>query len=196
MSHRAPPHPRRRSIACAPARASRGCPRADHVRRALPAAAAGRPRYGHGGADPAGAAGRRGERRGVARRLPLPSRAAVAFSFFFTLPYESFRIQSGTSVAALLVYVCVSLLFAVLVARLGEARALANRRARNASLLGSAAVEMIRQDRPEPPLRSALHDLVEVLELTGRLPRAPECARRAGRARERGGERGARTAAR
>jgi two-component system sensor histidine kinase KdpD len=93
--------------------------------------------------------------------------SGLAFSFFFTQPYESFRIQSDASVAALLVYVCVSLVFAVLIARLREARALAHRRARNASLLGSLAVEMIRQDRLEPPLRSALHDLVEALELRG-----------------------------
>ena len=55
----------------------------------------------------------------------------------------------------------------MLAARLRDARALANRRARNASLLGSVAVEMIRQSKLEPPLRSALHDLVEALELRG-----------------------------
>ncbi len=93
--------------------------------------------------------------------------SGLAFSFFFTQPYQSFRIESDASVAALLVYVCISLVFAVLAARLREARALANRRARNASLLGSVAVEMIRQSRLEPPLRSALHDLVEALELRG-----------------------------
>jgi two-component system sensor histidine kinase KdpD len=93
--------------------------------------------------------------------------SGFAFSFFFTRPYESFRIETDASIAALLVYVCVALLFAVLAARLREARALATRRARNASLLGSVAVEMIRQDRLEPPLRSALHDLVEALELRG-----------------------------
>jgi two-component system sensor histidine kinase KdpD len=93
--------------------------------------------------------------------------SGLAFNFFFTQPYQSFRIESDASVAALVVYVCISLVFAVLAARLREARALANRRARNASLLGSVAVEMIRQSKLEPPLRSALHDLVEALELRG-----------------------------
>jgi two-component system sensor histidine kinase KdpD len=90
--------------------------------------------------------------------------SGLAFNFFFTRPYESFRIASSTSVAALVVYVCVALTLAILAARLRDARALANRRARNASLL---AVEMIRQSKLEPPLRSALHDLVEALELRG-----------------------------
>jgi two-component system sensor histidine kinase KdpD len=93
--------------------------------------------------------------------------SGFAFSFFFTRPYESFRVETDASVAALLAYVCVALLFAILAARLREAHALANRRARNASMLGAVAVEMIRQDRLEPPLRSALHDLVEALELRG-----------------------------
>jgi two-component system sensor histidine kinase KdpD len=93
--------------------------------------------------------------------------SGLAFNFFFTTPYQSFRIESDASVSALVIYVCVSLVFAVLAARLRDARALANRRARNAALLGSLAVEMIRQSKLEPPLRSALHDLVEVLELRG-----------------------------
>jgi two-component system sensor histidine kinase KdpD len=93
--------------------------------------------------------------------------SAVAFNFFFTQPYQSFRVESSASVAALVVYLFIAVTLAVLAARLREARALANRRARNASLLGGLAVEMIRQSKLEPPLRSALHDLVEALELRG-----------------------------
>ena len=93
--------------------------------------------------------------------------SAGAFNFFFTHPYLSFRVESSASIAALIVYLFVAVTLAVLAARLREARALANRRARNASLLGGLAVEMIRQSKLEPPLRSALHDLVEALELRG-----------------------------
>jgi two-component system, OmpR family, sensor histidine kinase KdpD len=93
--------------------------------------------------------------------------SAGAFNFFFTHPYNSFRIESSASIAALIVYVFMALVLAILSTRLRDARALANRRARNASLLGGLAVEMIRQSKLEPPLRSALHDLVEALELRG-----------------------------
>jgi two-component system sensor histidine kinase KdpD len=92
---------------------------------------------------------------------------AGAFNFFFTHPYNSFRIQSSASVAALVVYLVVAITLAILASRLRDARALASRRARNASLLGGLAVEMIRQSKLEPPLRSALHDLVEALDLRG-----------------------------
>jgi two-component system, OmpR family, sensor histidine kinase KdpD len=93
--------------------------------------------------------------------------SAGAFNFFFTEPYNSFRVASSASIAALVVYMFMAVTLAVLAARLREARSLANRRARNASLLGGLAVEMIRQSKLEPPLRSALRDLVEALELRG-----------------------------
>jgi two-component system sensor histidine kinase KdpD len=93
--------------------------------------------------------------------------SAGAFNFFFTHPYDSFRIESSASITAFVVYMFIAVTLAVLASRLREARSLANRRARNASLLGGLAVEMIRQSKLEPPLRSALHDLVEALELRG-----------------------------
>jgi two-component system sensor histidine kinase KdpD len=93
--------------------------------------------------------------------------SAGAFNFFFTHPYNSFRIQSSASITAFVVYMFMAVTLAVLASRLRDARSLANRRARNASLLGSLAVEMIRQSKLEPPLRSALHDLVEALDLRG-----------------------------
>jgi two-component system, OmpR family, sensor histidine kinase KdpD len=93
--------------------------------------------------------------------------SGLAFNFFFTHPYLSFRIESSASIAAFVVYALIAVTLAVLATRLRDARALANRRARNASLLGGLAVEMIRQSKLEPPLRSALHDLVEALELRG-----------------------------
>jgi two-component system sensor histidine kinase KdpD len=104
---------------------------------------------------------------GIALGTGAAVASALAFNFFFTRPYESFRVESSTSVAAVVVYVLLALTLALLTARLREARSLAVRRARNASLLGSLAVEMIRQSRLEPPLRSALHDLVETLDLRG-----------------------------
>ncbi len=93
--------------------------------------------------------------------------SAGAFNFFFTKPYNSLRIESSASIAALVVYMFMAVTLSILAARLRDARRLANRRARNASLLGGLAVEMIRQSKLEPPLRSALHDLVEALELRG-----------------------------
>jgi two-component system sensor histidine kinase KdpD len=93
--------------------------------------------------------------------------SAGAFNFFFTKPYDSLRIESSASIAAFVVYMFMAVTLSILAARLRDARRLANRRARNASLLGGLAVEMIRQRNLEPPLRSALHDLVEALELRG-----------------------------
>ena len=122
--------------------------------------------------------------------------SAGAFNFFFTHPYYSFRIENSASIAALIVYIFMAVTLAILASRLRDARALANRRARNASLLGGLAVEMIRQSKLEPPLRSALHDLVEALDLRGRPPRDHERARRARRGRQRRRQRGARARAR
>ncbi|MEO9176630.1 MAG: DUF4118 domain-containing protein, partial [Gaiellales bacterium] len=70
--------------------------------------------------------------------------SAGAFNFFFTHPYNSLRIESSASIAAFVVYMFMAVTLAVLASRLRAARSLANRRARNASLLGSLAVEMIR----------------------------------------------------
>lgn len=96
----------------------------------------------------------------------------LAFNFFFTRPYNSPQISSSASIAAFVVYVTVALILAVLAARVREARALADRRARDATLLQSLTVEMIRNAQLVPTLRSGLVELVGALGLRGATLRA------------------------
>ena len=77
--------------------------------------------------------------------------SALAFNFLFTQPYNSFRIESSASIAAFVVYMFMSVTLAILAARLRDARALANRRARNASLLGEPEVRQRLADLGFPP---------------------------------------------
>jgi two-component system sensor histidine kinase KdpD len=91
----------------------------------------------------------------------------LAFNFFFTQPYDSPRIESPSSVAAFVIYLVVAVIVAAAVARTREARMLADRRARDATLLQSVTVELIRNAQLVPTLRSALAGLVDALALAG-----------------------------
>jgi two-component system, OmpR family, sensor histidine kinase KdpD len=103
---------------------------------------------------------------------PVPAAlAAIAtglvFNFNFTHPYDSPRIESNASVAALAVYVVVALALSVLASRVREARALADRRAAAATLLQAVTVGLIRSDRLATTLRAGLDELVGVLQVRG-----------------------------
>ncbi len=91
----------------------------------------------------------------------------MAFNFFFTQPYDSPRIESPSSIAAFFVYLVVAVIVAAAVARMRDARVLADRRARDATLLQSLTVELIRNAQLVPTLRSALAGLVDALVLDG-----------------------------
>jgi two-component system sensor histidine kinase KdpD len=91
----------------------------------------------------------------------------LAFNFFFTQPYDSPRIESPSSVAAFVVYLVVAVLVAGAVARTRAAWTVADRRARDATLLQSVTVELIRNAQLVPTLRSALAELVDALALRG-----------------------------
>jgi two-component system sensor histidine kinase KdpD len=96
----------------------------------------------------------------------------LVFNFFFTRPYNSPRIASTASVAAFVVYVVVALIVAVAAARVRTARALADRRAADATLMQTVTVELIRNAQLVPTLRSALAELVDALSLAGALLQA------------------------
>ena len=91
----------------------------------------------------------------------------LTFNFFFTHPYESPEIQSTASVAAFAVYLVVALAASVMVARVRDARALADRRATDATLLQALTVELIQNAEPAVTLRSALVELTGSLALRG-----------------------------
>ena len=69
--------------------------------------------------------------------------SALAFDVFFTQPYYSPRIASGDSVAAFVAYLVVAVTVSVIVARLREARALADRRLAEAELLQALTEELV-----------------------------------------------------
>lgn len=93
--------------------------------------------------------------------------SGVAFNFFFTEPYHSPAISSTASVAAFVIYLVIAVLGAVIVARLREARALADRRAADATLLQALTVELIQNAEAAVTLRSALVQLTDGLGLHG-----------------------------
>jgi two-component system, OmpR family, sensor histidine kinase KdpD len=96
----------------------------------------------------------------------------LVFNFFFTQPYNSPRIASSASIAAFFVYVVVALIVALAAARMRAARALADRRAADATLMQTVTVELIRNAQLVPTLRSALAELVDALHLRGALLQA------------------------
>jgi two-component system, OmpR family, sensor histidine kinase KdpD len=106
-------------------------------------------------------------RAGLAASLAAALVSALVFNFFFTRPYQSFRIEQDESVAAFAVYLVVAAVVALVVNRARTAQLLAARRAAYASLLGSLSTQAMHGVRLEPTLRSALHELVRVLPLRG-----------------------------
>jgi two-component system sensor histidine kinase KdpD len=93
--------------------------------------------------------------------------SGLAFNFFFTRPYHSPTIESTASIAAFVVYLAVAISASVVFARLREARALANRRAADATLMQALTIELIQNAEASVTLRSALVQLCETLELRG-----------------------------
>jgi len=93
--------------------------------------------------------------------------SGLAFNFFFTQPYHSPTIESTASIAAFVIYLVVAIGAAVMVARLREARELADRRAADATLLQALTVELIQNAEAGVTLRSALGRLTDSLGLDG-----------------------------
>jgi two-component system sensor histidine kinase KdpD len=93
--------------------------------------------------------------------------SGLVFNFFFTHPYHSPKISSTASVAAFIVYLVIALAGAVIVARLRSARALADRRAADATLLQALTIELIQNAEASVTLRSALVQLTDALGLRG-----------------------------
>jgi two-component system sensor histidine kinase KdpD len=104
---------------------------------------------------------------GLATGLAGAVLGSLAFNFFFTEPYYSFRIDDEESIAAFAVYLGVAAVLALVVDRLREAERLAARRARDLALLQDATTEMIRNPHLESTLRSALRRVVEGQALLG-----------------------------
>jgi two-component system sensor histidine kinase KdpD len=94
--------------------------------------------------------------------------SAMAFNYFFTTPYYSFRIDSDTSIAAFLTYAIMSMLTAGMLNRLITQREHSDARAREAVLLRDLTLDLASQSTwLEPPVRSALADLHRALALDG-----------------------------
>ena len=93
--------------------------------------------------------------------------SGLVFNFFFTHPYNSPRVASSASVAALIVYVVVGMTLAILASRLRDARDAATMRAREAMLLQRLTVDLIAADQTAPVLGEATDALVEALSLHG-----------------------------
>src|SRR5262249_51775242 len=99
--------------------------------------------------------------------LALAVVTALVFNFFFTQPYESFRIEDSASVAAFVVYVLVATTMSAVVSRLRAARRPAEQRTRDTVLLQELTVELIRHQELAPTVRSTLRAVVEGLDLRG-----------------------------
>lgn len=92
---------------------------------------------------------------------------AVAFNFFFTEPYNSPRIAADESVAAFIVYLVVAAALAVAVSASRTSSRDSRRRARTLEMLETLSEGLLRGPRLDPALRSALHELVRLVPLTG-----------------------------
>lgn len=94
--------------------------------------------------------------------------SALTFNYFFTEPYDTLIIASDASVAAFIVYLGIAVAFGVVTHRLRAATDTSDRRAAEATLVRDLTIDLVRQSVwLEPPIASALADLVRALDLRG-----------------------------
>jgi two-component system sensor histidine kinase KdpD len=91
----------------------------------------------------------------------------MAFNLLFTEPYGSPRISRDESVAAFVVYLAVAAVLAVTLSALRESRETERRRARILEMLETLGEGLLRGQRLDPALRSALHELLRLVPLRG-----------------------------
>jgi two-component system, OmpR family, sensor histidine kinase KdpD len=99
--------------------------------------------------------------------LALALVSALVFNFFFTHPYNSFRIEASSSIAAFCIYTLIAVVLANYVGGFRSASAAAKRRAERMELLQALATDLIRSDDLRPALRRTLADISKGLSLRG-----------------------------
>ena len=98
--------------------------------------------------------------------LAMAAVCAGTLNYFFIQPYYSFRIESGESVAAFIIYLLVAAIVAVFASRIRVAERAAARRAAESEFLHRATVELLTADSIIPTVRSVLGGLQTTMGLT------------------------------
>jgi two-component system sensor histidine kinase KdpD len=103
-------------------------------------------------------------------RLALVASAvsAIVMNVLFIKPYGTLSIASSTGITALCVYLVVAVVLSVTAERLRRYIATSDQRAAHAALLRDMTIDLVRQRVwLQPPVSSALADLVRALDLRG-----------------------------
>ena len=90
---------------------------------------------------------------------------ALTFNFFFTEPYNSFRIDASESVAAFFIYLLVAFIVALFASRVRDRDRAAAERLRRAELLQRATVELLTAEHPRQTVDASLARLRAELSL-------------------------------
>ena len=128
---------------------------------------------------------------GLRVALAMAAVGALTFNFFFTHPYNSFRIEAGESVAAFFIYLLVAAIVAVVSSRVRTAERTASRRAAESEFLHRATIDLLTADRVIPAVREVLAGLqaavgLAALRLRAAAPETGPIDERAGEEAEAG----------
>ncbi len=104
---------------------------------------------------------------GLGPTLACAAVGAMTFNLLFTEPYGSPRISGDESFAAFAVYLVVAAALAITLSALRESRETERRRARTLEMLETLSEGLLRGQRLDPALRSALHELLRLVPLRG-----------------------------
>lgn len=104
---------------------------------------------------------------GLIPTLVCATFGAMTFNLVFTEPYGSPRISTDEAVAAFVVYLAVAAALAVALSALRESREADRRRARTLEMLETLGEGLLRGQRLDPALRSAMHELLRLVPLRG-----------------------------
>jgi two-component system sensor histidine kinase KdpD len=104
---------------------------------------------------------------GVWVALATAAVGAATFNYFFTTPYYSFRIESGESVAAFVVYVIVAAIVAIAASLRRQAVQLAGRRGQDEQFLVATMTDMASRADPEESILTGLNGVRTVAHLRG-----------------------------
>lgn len=103
---------------------------------------------------------------GLRTAMAMAVVGALTFNFFFTEPYNSFRIEASESIAAFFIYLLVAFIVALFASRLRDHDSAAAERLARAELLQQATVELLTAEQPRQTADASLDRLRTELSLT------------------------------
>ena len=102
---------------------------------------------------------------GLRTAMAMAVVGALTFNFFFTEPYNSFRIETSESIAAFFIYLLVAFIVALFASRLRDHDSAAAELLARAEVLQQATVELLTAEHPRQVAEASLERLRAELSL-------------------------------